>query len=45
MVLLQQEAFSRSLNDILLLHAAIRYAGIKGKTVTITPYTSPEVES
>lgn len=36
-VILQQQAFGRSLRELFLLHAAIRYAGIHGKTVVICP--------
>lgn len=36
-VTLYQEAFGKSLNDSFVLHLAIRYAGIKGKTVVIKP--------
>jgi hypothetical protein len=41
-VIIQQEAFGRSQSEILLLHYAIRYAGIAGKTVMIAPYSAPE---
>jgi len=36
-VILTQREFGRTLNDIFLMHAAILYAGIMGKTVTINP--------
>jgi len=36
-VTLYQEAFGKSLNDSFVLHPAIRYAGIMGKTVVIKP--------
>ena len=36
-VLLEQRAFGKSLNEIFLMHFAIRYAGIVGKTVIIIP--------
>jgi hypothetical protein len=38
-VIIQQEAFGRSRTEILLLHCAIRYAGIAGKTVMIAPHS------
>jgi hypothetical protein len=34
-VTLYQEAFGKSLNDSFVLHLAIRYAGMMGKTVII----------
>lgn len=37
-VVLQQGAFGRSLPEVFLMHAAIRYAGLAGKTVMIAPY-------
>ena len=36
-VILAQQAFGRSLSEIFLMHVAIRYAGIIGKTVMIHP--------
>jgi hypothetical protein len=36
-VVIEQREFGRSLQEIFLLHAVIRYAGIMGKTVTINP--------
>jgi len=36
-VIIQQEVFRRSVEDMLLLHAAIRYAGNACKTVMIAP--------
>jgi hypothetical protein len=38
-VILQQGAFGRTPDEIGLMHAAIRYAGIIGKTVMIAPYS------
>ena len=40
MVIIQQQAFKRSVDDSLLLVVAIRYAGLVGKTVMIAPYES-----
>jgi hypothetical protein len=37
MVIIQQQAFSRSADDSFLLVVAIRYAGLAGKTVMIAP--------
>jgi hypothetical protein len=36
-VILHQTSFGRSRNEIVLMNAAIRYAGIAGKTVTVVP--------
>jgi hypothetical protein len=44
-VIIQQEAFGRSQSEFFLLHCAIRYAGIAGKTVMIAPYRSSEGSS
>jgi hypothetical protein len=44
-VIIQQEAFGRSQSEIFLLHCAIRYAGIAGKTVMIAPYPGSEGSS
>jgi hypothetical protein len=44
-VIIQQEAFGRSQSEILLLHCAIRYAGIAGKTVMVAPYPGLEGSS
>jgi hypothetical protein len=44
-VIMQQEAFGRSQSEVLLLHCAIRYAGIVGKTVMIAPYPGSEGSS
>jgi hypothetical protein len=41
-VIIQQEAFGRSQSERFLLHCAIRYAGIAGKTVMIAPYSGSE---
>lgn len=40
MVIIQQQAFNRSVDDSFLLVVAIRYAGLVGKTVMIAPYES-----
>jgi hypothetical protein len=40
MVIIQQQAFNRSVDDSFLLVVAIRYAGLAGKTVMIAPYES-----
>lgn len=39
-VIIQQQAFNRSVDDSFLLLVAIRYAGLVGKTVMIAPYES-----
>jgi hypothetical protein len=44
-VILQQVAFGRSLDEMFLMHIAIRYAGIAGKTVMIAPYPGSEGSS
>jgi len=44
-VIIQQEALGRLQSEIFLLHCAIRYAGIAGKTVMIAPYSSSEESS
>jgi len=36
-VILQQTSFGRSRNEIIMMYAAIRYAGIEGKTVMVVP--------
>ena len=41
-VIIQQEAFGKSQSEIFLLHCAIRYAGIAGKTVMIAPCPGSE---
>jgi len=44
-VIIQQEAFGRSRSEVFLLHCAIRYAGITGKTVMIAPYSASQESS
>jgi hypothetical protein len=44
-VIIQQEAFGRLESEVFLLHCAIRYAGITGKTVMIAPYPGSEGSS
>jgi len=36
-IILRQTSFGRSQVEVALLHAAIRYAGIAGKTIMVVP--------
>jgi hypothetical protein len=41
-VMLHQQAFGRSFDEVALMYTAIRYAGIRGKTVMIVPSPKPK---